>query len=744
MDRQPSDPGSDVITLVVSATFTAETIEPVLSFWMRELGMPTHIRFSPYGQVMQQLLDPSSLISRNRGGINFLLVRFEDWVTKDGEIPLADERQRAAEAKARDFARAVSRCSANSPAVFLIVFCPPSTEGASRPDTCSVLAKMETIARSELQATTGVSLIGFEEISRTYPVSDYYDRSADEIGHIPYTPAFFAALGTTICRKIRALKSRPFKVIAVDCDQTLWSGVCGEDGPEGVRIDPARRFLQQFLLEQKRSGMLLCLCSKNSEEDVTAVFQKNAGMMLKRDDFAAARINWEPKSENLRSLAAELRLSLDGFLILDDDPLECAEVQANCPEVLALPLPGNRDDLPRFLEHAWVFDRATDTVESGRRHLYYAQERERDRLRADASTLEAFIASLGLKVRISPPTPEEFSRVSELTYRTNQFNLTSLRRSEADIQEFLREDDAYCRVVHVKDRFGDYGLVGVLLFRNSADVVTVDTFLLSCRALGRGVEHRMLASLGELGAKTGAGWVVLRCVPSSKNRPAQQFLDQVGAEFKIPSDASSYRLPVDFAAGVRYRPVTNPEPISGSDEAPNRGSRTPSIGEDNRSTSAVFCMIANELYDAKRVQRIVAEESGGARSSDIPFVEPKSDIEEKVALIFAELLGVKKVSATDHFFSLGGHSLLVTQMLARLRDTFDVDLSPRLMFTIDLTVQTLSQAVVRAVIKKQLGNASPQEIASILEELERLSDADVRELLDASGRRISPRSLSSG
>lgn len=301
MDRHPSNPGSDVIALAVSATFTAEPLEPVLSFWMRELGILAQIRFAPYGQVMQQLLDPSSLVSRNRGGINILLIRLEDWVNKDGEISSpADEMQREAHAAARHFARAVGKGAVNSPAGFLIVFCPPSTDGASNPDTPSVLASMETIVSHELRGTTGVHIVGFEEINRCYPVSDYYDRSADEMGHIPYTPAFFAALGTTICRKVRALRSRPFKVIAVDCDQTLWRGVCGEDGPEGVRIDPARRFLQQFLLEQQRSGMLLCLCSKNSEEEHRRGLPEKqphdaqAGRLRRRSDQLGAEVRKPP------------------------------------------------------------------------------------------------------------------------------------------------------------------------------------------------------------------------------------------------------------------------------------------------------------------------------------------------------------------------------------------------------------------------------------------------------------------
>ena len=168
-----------------------------------------------------------------------------------------------------------------------------------------------------------------------YPVPDYYDPHGDELGHIPYTPAFYAALGTAVARKIHALRRAPYKAIVLDCDGTLWDGVCGEDGPEGVSLDPPRRFLQEFMLAQRDAGMLLCLSSKNNEQDVLETFRANPRMPLQPEHFVARRINWEPKSAHLVSLAGELNLGLDSFIFVDDNPTECAE--------LAGPLPGGSD-----------------------------------------------------------------------------------------------------------------------------------------------------------------------------------------------------------------------------------------------------------------------------------------------------------------------------------------------------------------------------------------------------------------
>lgn len=165
-------------------------------------------------------------------------------------------------------------------------------------------------------------------------MADDYDSRSDALGHVPYTPLFFAALGTAIFRRIHALSSPPYKVVVLDRDQTLWKGVAAEDGPRGVEIDPGRRALQARLVEERAQGRLLCLASKNDEADVFSVFDAHPEMPLKRGDFVAWRINWQPKSENLRALANELGLGLDSFILIDDNPLDCAEVEAACPEVL--------------------------------------------------------------------------------------------------------------------------------------------------------------------------------------------------------------------------------------------------------------------------------------------------------------------------------------------------------------------------------------------------------------------------
>ena len=335
-----------------------------------------------------------------------------------------------------------------------------------------------------------------------YPVEKAYDLERDRLGHIPYTPLFFVVLATILARRINAITSPPYKVIVLDCDNTIWKGVVGEEGVEGVAILPAWEHVQQLMVELAGKGFLVCLCSKNDESDVLEVFDKRPDMILKREHLVSWRINWRPKSENLKSLAQELNLGLDSFIFLDDNPLECAEVRSGCPEVLALELP-REEDVADFLGHVWAFDRLQVTSEDQQRTVMYKQEVERTRFQMQALTIQDFLKGLNLQVNLPEPSHAQMFRVAQLTQRTNQFNFTTVRRTEAEIQR-LPESGLECRIVEVSDRFGDYGLVGVMIFGAIREALEVDTFLLSCRVLNRGVEHRMLNELGKIAARSRA------------------------------------------------------------------------------------------------------------------------------------------------------------------------------------------------------------------------------------------------
>jgi FkbH-like protein len=662
------------LTLAISATFTAEAIEPALSFWTRELGFAGEIRFAGYGQVFQDLLDPAGTFAHNTGGINIVLVRFDDW--PDGQ--------------ASEFVKTVRATEHAAP--LIVVLCPGAQD-------CTA------VVQAGLADHPGVHVITAGEIAALYPVSQVNDAHSDQLGHVPYTAEYFAALATAIARKAHAIRMPPFKVAVLDCDDTLWAGICGEDGPQSVAVDAPHRTLQEFMAARRRDGMLLALASKNNEEDVAETFRLHPAMPLAWGDFAARRINWNSKGANLVSVAEELDVGVDSLILIDDSAKEADEARAGAPGVLALTLPPAAE-IPAFLAHLWGFDRARVTDEDRRRPELYAQRAERAAAERSAASLEEFIASLGLEVKIAPMSLADVDRVSQLTQRTNQMNATCMRRSAAEIQRLAAER----LTVRVTDRFGGYGLTGAMIFRIEGAALVVDTFLLSCRALGRGVEHRMVARLGEIAVERGLERVEIPFVAAQRNRPALLFLQSLGE----PDANSVFRFPAAAAAAVVYKPGEGrPQP------APSSEGRTPPAAVSRPD----YARIATQLRTPAQV--LESMRAAAHRSNTVHEIDPpRTALERDLVALWTEMLNVSAIGIHDSFFELGGHSLLAVQLLARVRQIYSVDLTLEVVYSGEFTVAELAKAVELKEIEQAGG-----DYHELLAELEAMSDEEVRALL---------------
>ncbi len=652
--------------IAISATFTAEPIEESLAFWLKELDLPLSIRIAPYNQVFQELLNPTSLLSQNHQGVNVILLRFEDW-RRDQEAEDEAVLMDKVEQNLQDLIAAIQTTVTNSSTPHILCLCPNSPADLAAPGWTQFCQRLEAQMTTQLARINGLYLVTSKDFA-LYRVEDYYDPQRDKLGHIPFTPLFFTALSTVLARKIYTIKSAPHKVIVLDCDNTLWKGVVGEDGVMGIQIPPAWRTLQEFMVAQQQAGMLLCLCSKNVEQDVLEVFQQRSEMPLKLEHIVSWRINWLPKSENIRSLAQELNLGLDSFIFMDDNPVECAEVRASCPEVLTLQLPGE-SDIPRFLQHVWAFDHLKVTEEDRQRTTLYKQNIERARFQQEALTIEDFLAGLELKIEISEPSPDQIQRVAQLTQRTNQFNFTTIRRSESEIQQ-LAQAGLECRCVEVRDRFGDYGLVGVMIFGKDDTALNIDTFLLSCRVLGRGVEHAMLIHLAKIAQQQGLSLVHAPFIPTKKNLPALNFLESVAADYKQETETGfTFSLPADVAAAVAYSP--NASGVEPTTEKPKQTVITPSAAKSQVSKSERFTRIANDLFTPTQVLAQSQSQWQNARPLLAqPFVAPRTETERSLATVWSELLHIDPVGVQDNYFDLGGTSLLSVELFVRIEKQF--------------------------------------------------------------------------
>jgi FkbH-like protein len=355
----------------------------------------------------------------------------------------------------------------------------------------------------------------------------------------PWSTAGLRYLAAHLARSIAALVLPAAKVVVLDLDNTLWGGIVGEDGPGGIAIGgsglgAAFAAFQDALLALRAQGVLLAIASKNNEADAFEVFDHHPGMRIRRAHLAAHRISWRSKSESLRELAAELSLGVDSFVFVDDSPTECAEVASVLPEVTVVQLPPDPARYVEVLRAVPQLDRMALTDEDRMRAAAYAAEQARTAARAaadpaDPDALRAHLRSLGLVVRVRRIGDDDVARAAQLTQKTNQFNLTTVRRSEADVEAMRRDPAWRLYALDVTDRFGDYGTTG-LVFAHQIDDATwdLDTVLLSCRVLGRGVESALLRVVTADLIAAGAQRLTARLIPTKKNAPVSDFLPRHG------------------------------------------------------------------------------------------------------------------------------------------------------------------------------------------------------------------------
>jgi FkbH-like protein len=650
--------------IVIASNFTSEPLKDSLQFLLSELGVPCEIDFAPFNQIFQELLSPASLFRANTRGANIILFRIEDFVD-------ANELTAEVTARLEENVSSLKTALGKAPEFsvpLLAIICPPSERITNDGSAAEVVGRLKNSLVRELEAVSNLSVFSAEDLLHDLEVSEFNDPRADKYGRIPYTMEFFAALGAFIARKVVAVSSEPYKVIVLDCDQTLWKGVVGEDGVDGIILDAPHLALQEFMAAQSDAGRLICLCSKNNESDVWEVFDSRAEMRLRREHIVASQINWNYKSENLKQLANDLQLGLNSFIFVDDDPAVCAEVEANCPEVLTLMLPQRTEEIPAFLRRTWAFDRAGTTKEDKERTRSYQQQIERQRLQESATSFGDFLASLELRCDIGEITEDQIPRVSQLSLRTNQFNSTTKRRSESDVRQYLSRENCRVWTVSIRDRFGDYGLVGTAFGEKIGERLHVDSLMLSCRALGRGIEHKMIAELGRAAKASACELVELEFTASAKNTPIRNFLEEIGRSFKEEmGDVTLYRFPAENAAETSFDPAQN---VSASPAEDVQRSRPEPKQRPRSERNAAIVRIANEFKTADQI--LAAAKTVRAVNSVVrtDLVEPRTQSEQKLADIWTRTLGIDQIGVTEDFFQLGGDSLLAVSLFVEIEQAF--------------------------------------------------------------------------
>ena len=353
----------------------------------------------------------------------------------------------------------------------------------------------------------------------------------------PYTPLFLNALSRRVCQATRQFGSRFHKVLVLDCDNTLWGGVVGEDGTEGIKLDahsfPGNIFrqVQQQFQTLEAQGVLLCLCSKNNDADVAEAFQR-APMVLQDKQIVARRVNWNDKPANLRELATELNLGLDSFVFVDDSDFEVQAVREQLPEVTVFQVPKELHHYPALVreEITPLFLAGGVVAESLSKTQQYQMRAEAAKLQAAFATQEDYLRSLQLCVHLQRNARIRAPRIAELMAKSNQFNLTTQRLGLGNVLALMDDPASVVYCFSVRDRLTDHGLTGVLITQDTGDAVQVHSFLMSCRVIGRGIEFSVWKSVASDALARGKRRLQASYLPTAKNALVADFYDRLGLQ----------------------------------------------------------------------------------------------------------------------------------------------------------------------------------------------------------------------
>jgi FkbH-like protein len=511
--------------LAVVRSFTVEPVLPLLKAGAYAAGIALDVHLGEFNAWAQEMLDPESALYRFQPDVVVLAVQSRD-LPSDGALDrLAD----CIVAFRRHTNAALIVHTMEHPAV-------PAAGVLDAQDPDGEAEAVRRINRGLLDLAKqyrGVYLLDYDALVARHGRSHWGDERKWLTVRLPIAAQNLPHLASEWLRFLHPLTGKVAKCVAVDLDNTLWGGVIGEDGMNGIKLGPeypgaAFQQVQRALLDLKKRGILLAVCSKNNPADAMEALSGHAGMILQPRDFAALRINWNPKAQGLREIAEELNIGLDSVAFLDDNPVERQHVREQAPEAIVIDLPQDPMAFARTLRECPWFERLALSQEDRQRGEYYTAQRERAELERTVASKEDFYRSLEQVCEIAGVTAATLVRVSQLTQKTNQFNLTTKRYTEQQIAALQECPGWRVWSLNVKDRYADNGLVGVAITNLDGNVCEIDTFLMSCRVIGRTVETALLAKIAADARARGAATLQGRFIATRKNAPAADFYKDHG------------------------------------------------------------------------------------------------------------------------------------------------------------------------------------------------------------------------
>ena len=532
--------GERPVRIAILSSYVLDPLVPFLDVECRRAGLTPAFYVAPFNQYTQEVLNPSSGLYAFGPEIVFVALDLEDLFPGVRRVPSVDDLARGRAEIRGTVAGLVQELHARSTALIVVhelTFTGSSPHGILDNRRGDGLSRWTEDVNRDLAEDLGAQAHAF-----LLPLRQVLGRAGNERGQgrklfymarMRHTDGALRELASYSMRYVKPLKGLTRKCVVVDLDGTLWGGVVGEVGPDGIQLGPAAPGIefvdfQEALLNLTKRGILLAVCSKNNPDDVMPVLREHKHMVLREEHFAAVRINWRNKAENLREIAEELNIGLDSLVFLDDNPVERELIRQMLPQVLTIELPRDASQYRPTLENLSDFELLALTKEDEQRASQYRANRQRQALELSSGSLDDYLHSLEIRAEIARAEGHHVPRLVQMLNKTNQFNTTTRRYQTPEIERFVASPDHRVYVLEVADRFGEHGLVGSAIVRRERDAWRIDNVLLSCRVMGLSVETVLLKRIYDAARLHDAARLVGEFIPTAKNGPTADFYRRHG------------------------------------------------------------------------------------------------------------------------------------------------------------------------------------------------------------------------
>ena len=545
-------PATRQIRIAILSSYVLDPLSHYLDYQCQRVGIQPEFHIAPFNQYVQEIVQERGPLHEFQPEITLLSVWLEDAFPGIGDAPSQVELENAAEDILTKLGQLAGQFQRYSQGLFLItdfVLMHRGPHGIlDNRLPHGIHAWVDNLNRRLAEVVLRherTYLIPLHEVLSRIGIEQVYNPKMYHMARMRLNAKGLGELAQHVVRYVKPLKGLTKKCVVLDLDGTLWGGIVGELGVEGIHLGPSvpgeeYTEFQRALLNLTRRGILLAICSKNNMEDVLPVLRSHPHMVLKEEHFAAMRVNWNNKAENIREIAEELNIGLDSLVFIDDNPNERELVSQVLPEVLTVTPPTDPSRYRAFLEALTDFELLSVTQEDTERVAQYQAIGKRQAIKNAAASIEDYLASLELQVQIEPANTDHITRVAQMCGKTNQFNLTTRRYQSADIERFVSSQEHVVYLLRVRDRFVDHGVVGAAIISKQKTEWRIDELLMSCRVMGLTIEQAFMARLVHDARKGGAETLIGEFIPTKKNVPVRELYRKLG--FHLVSEIDEHQL----------------------------------------------------------------------------------------------------------------------------------------------------------------------------------------------------------